>query len=120
MKALWKRIVLFVRPFLRWQMLISCAIPFAICDITPILLVVFGGLWKSAWMASLGTAWLIFLRTPLGMESIVVVPCGLAIHRALFKKDKITRYRLLRLMVQTRRDLREIQWRMRKRRYQRR
>ena len=119
MKGIIKRIVLFVKPFLRFQMLISCAIPFAICDITPILLVVFGGMWKSATMVSIGTAWLIFLRTPLGMESVIVIPCGLWIHKMLFKHDKITRYRLLRLMVQTKKDVASIKWRIRAKRWKR-
>ena len=119
MKGIIKRIVLFVKPFLRFQMLISCAIPFALCDITPILLVVFGGMWKSATMVSIGTAWLIFLRTPLGMESVIVIPCGLWIHKMLFKHDKITRYRLLRLMAQTKRDVASIKWRIRARRWKR-
>lgn len=118
MKGIWKRIVLFVRPFLRLQMIVSCAIPFVICDILPIFLLAFGTYYENAWLISISSAWLIFLRTPLGMESIVVIPCGLWIHRMLFKNDWTTRYRLLRLMVQAKKDWRILKYKVRYKRWE--
>lgn len=103
-KELWLRLKTAIKPFLRIQMIISCFIPFSVVTLPAYVLPVIGLITHNAAITAVGTTWLGIIHLPICHESIVIIPIGLFIHGKLFPHDKITRYRLLRLWVQAKRD----------------
>lgn len=104
LKGIWKRIKTAIRPFLRPQMIISCALPFCVITLPAYVLPIIGLIFHNAALTAIGTAWLGIIHLPICHESIIIVPVGLFIHGKLFPKDKITKYRLLRLYAQAKKD----------------
>lgn len=85
-------------------MLISVALPWCILDLPMFVLPILGAILHNPKMVAIGTTWFGILHLPFMNESLIIVPIGLFIHGKLFPHDKITRYRLLRLLVQAKRD----------------
>ena len=89
-------------------MIISCFIPFCVVTLPAYVLPVIGLITHNAAITAVGTTWLGIIHLPICHESIIIIPIGLFIHTKLFPKDKITRYRLLRLWVQAKRDIKAV------------
>lgn len=113
-KGLLLRIKTAIKPFLRVQMIISCFIPFCVVTLPAYVLPVIGLITHNAAITAVGTTWLGIIHLPICHESIVIIPIGLFIHTKLFPKDKITRYRLLRLWVQAKRDVKAMRERLKR------
>lgn len=114
LKGLWLRLKTAIKPFLRVQMIISCFIPFCVVTLPAYVLPVIGLITHNAAITAVGTTWLGIIHLPICHESIIIIPIGLFIHGKLFPKDKITRYRLLRLWVQAKRDVKAMRERLKR------
>lgn len=113
-KGLWLRLKTAIKPFVRVQMIISCFIPFCVVTLPAYVLPVIGLITHNAVITAVGTTWLGIIHLPICHESIIIIPIGLFIHTKLFPKDKITRYRLLRLLVQAKRDVKAVKERLKR------
>lgn len=114
-KGLLLRLKTAIKPFLRVQMIISCFIPFCVVTLPAYVLPIIGLIAHNAAITAVGTAWLGIIHLPICHESIIIIPIGLFIHTKLFPHDKITRYRLLRLWAQAKRDVKAVKERLKKR-----
>jgi len=89
---------------MRWQLIVSCAVPWLVLDGPAYLLPIAGLIAHNAKLTAIGATWFMIIHTPVCHESIIVIPAGMWIHKKLFPRDTKTKYRLLRLYVTAKRD----------------
>jgi len=68
------------------------------------ILPIAGLILHNAKMITVGATWFTILHLPICHEALIIVPLGLMIHKRLFPRDWRTKYRLLRLFVQAKKD----------------
>ena len=103
-----KKVWIYLKPFCNWRFLISYSIPFMIFNgwsWIGVYLIPFVGM---NWFTSISLAWQGILWMPWTCEKLLSIPIAIWIHTRIFKHDKITHYRLLRMYVQAKRDFEKI------------
>lgn len=108
MKKVLRKIWIYLRPFCKWQFLVSYFIPFMLINgwawIGAALLPIVG----ANWFTIAATTWLGILWLPCTPEKLVTVPAAIWIHTRLFGKTGKTHYQLVRMYAEARRDWRNI------------
>lgn len=114
MKKIIKKILIYIRPFCKWQFLISYFIPFMIVNgwawigffLSPII-----GL---NWFTISATTWLAILWLPCTPEKLITIPLALWIHTKLFGKKGKTHYQLVRMYAEAKKDWENIKAKFRR------
>jgi len=112
MRRLFKHIWIYLRPFFKWQFLVSYFVPFMVVNgwawIGTALLPLVG----PNWFTIAASTWLAILWLPCTPEKLITIPAALWIHTRLFGKHGKTHWQLLRMYAQARRDWRAIKLRL--------
>lgn len=104
MRKLLHKLWIYIRPFCKWQFLVSYFIPFMLVNgwawIGTILMPLIG----ANWFTIAATTWLGILWLPCTPEKIITVPIAIWIHTKLFGKHGKTHWQLMRMYAEARKD----------------
>lgn len=115
MKNLWKKIKIYIKPFINWRFLVAYFIPFMLINgwawIGFALMPVIG----SNWYTIASTTWLGILWLPCTPEKLITIPMAIFIHTKLFgPKDPKTREDLDKLYSEAKSDWQTIKSKFKK------
>lgn len=112
-KAIWAKLVIYIKPFFNWRFLISYSIPFMLVN---------GWAWVGVflfpyiknWFTITSVSWMTFLWMPFTPEKLFTIPFAIWIHTQLFKNDPHTKQQLERMYTEAKSDWQKIKERVRK------
>lgn len=109
MKKIFKKILIYIRPFLNWKFLISYFIPYMLIVGWVFIAMIIGKTFEIKWLFNLGISYYVFLWTPFATEKVITIPIAIWLHTKIFgKKDEKTRLQLENMYEEAKKDLNKL------------
>ena len=104
MKMLFKKLWVYLKPFLNFKFLICFGIAWIITNGWSYILFALGITLNIKWAITVSSAYIAFLYFPFTAEKLITIPIALGFHHLFFKNDIKTKEQLLELKRQAKED----------------